>query len=95
MTLTDTYTVMLLDLSFYGARVAVDGYLRRGSEAVLCWDTFEVFSNVAWCHGDHCGLEFDGPLAGKVLIATRDLYDATPRVDQTKMAARVFVNGRF
>jgi len=95
MTLTDTYQAMLSDLSFYGARVALDGYIRPGSEALLCWAGFEVFANVAWCHGGYCGLEFDEPLAGNVLIATRDLYDANPRVDQTRVAAKAFVNGSW
>lgn len=93
MTLTDNYTVTLFDLSFFGARVAIDGYVRPGGEAVLCWASFEAFARVAWCHGSYCGLEFDEPLPGQVLIDTRDLYDATPRVDPCRVAARAFVNG--
>lgn len=93
MTLTDTYQGMLFDLSFYGARVALEGHIRPGSEAVLCWAGFEVFANVAWCADGFCGLEFEEPLAGQVLIATRDLFDASPRIDQTRQAARTFVQG--
>lgn len=93
MTLTDNFNVTMFDLSFTGARVAIDGFIRPGSETVLCWSGFEAFARVAWCHGGHCGLEFDEPLAGNVLIATRDLYDSSPRIDPCRVAARIFVNG--
>jgi hypothetical protein len=92
-TLTDTYQGMLFDLSFIGARIAINADLRPGGETLLCWADFEVFANVAWCEDGFCGLEFDEPLSGQVLIATRDLFDARPRLDQTRIAARTFVNG--
>lgn len=95
MTLTDTYHVTMFDLSFSGARVAIDGFVRPGGEAVLCWGGFEVFANVAWCSGGYCGLIFEEPLSGNVLIATRDMFDATPRIDQTRVAARAFVRGSW
>ena len=94
-TLTDTYQALMCDLSFFGARVALDGYISPASEAVLCWTGFEVFSNIAWCHGGYCGLEFDEPLADNILIATRDLYDASPRIDHVRVAAKAFVNGSW
>ena len=93
MTLTDTWQGMLFDLSFYGARIALEGHIRPGSEAVLCWADFEVFATVAWCDEGFCGLEFEEPLSGQVLITTRDLFDASPRIDQTRQAARTFVQG--
>jgi hypothetical protein len=67
--------------------------LRTGSEAVLCWHTFEVFAVVAWSEDGFCGLEFDEPLTGDVLITTRDLFDAHTRKDYTREAARTFVTG--
>ncbi len=94
-TLTDTHQGLLFDLSFLGGRIAIDGTLRPGAEAVLCWAHFEVFANIAWCEEGFCGLEFEEPLPGSVLIATRDLFDASPRIDQTRMAARAFVNGSW
>jgi len=95
MTLTDTWQVTMFDLSFFGARVAIDGFVRPGGEVVLCWSGFEAFANVAWCSGGYCGLVFEEPLPGKVLIATRDLFDASPRIDQTRIAARAFVRGSW
>ena len=92
-TLTDTYQGMLFDLSFCGARIAIAGQVRPGSEAVLNWASFEAFATVAWCEDGYCGLEFEEPIPGNILIATRDLFDATAHIDQTRVAARRFVGG--
>ncbi len=94
ITLDGTVTVTLLDLSFRGAKVVTArADLRRGANAVLSWASFEAFCSLAWVNGDLCGLDFDAPLKPAVLIATRDIADAAPRVDTRRDAARDWVSG--
>ena len=95
ITLGGTIQVVLLNLSFSGAKVLLGkGAVQRGSSAVLNWGNFEAFCTVAWSEGGHCGLDFDEPLAPQVLIATRDLADITPRVDANRDAAQDWAAGR-
>ena len=94
ITLEGTLPVTLLDLSFRGGKVVLGMVvLRRGASAVLSWGSFEAFCTVAWTRGQSCGLDFDTPLNPQVLIATRDLSDATPKVDASRVAARAWVTG--
>ena len=93
ITLGGTYHATLLDLSFRGARVAMSGSAVPGGDAVLNWGRFEAFCRVAWHEGDQCGLDFDEPLHGDVLIATRDLADAGAQADTTRETAKDFVSG--
>ena len=60
---------------------------------MLTWGDFEAFCTVAWMHGQSCGLDFETPLKPHVLIATRDLADATPKVDSSRVAARAWAIG--
>lgn len=94
ITLEGTLPVTLIDLSFRGGKVMLGTpILRRGASAVLSWGSFEAFCTVAWTHGESCGLDFETPLKPQVLIATRDLADATPRVDANRVAAKSWVTG--
>lgn len=94
ITLDRTLPATLLDLSLRGAKVVVAAPdLRPRSLAVLTWGTFEAFCSIAWITDDLCGLDFDMPLRPAVLIATRDLADASPRVDPRRVAARDWVAG--
>lgn len=96
ITLDGTLTATLLDVSFRGAKVVVATQpgLRVGASAVLTWAGFEMFCTVAWTRPDLLGLDFDTPLKPQVLIATRDLADATPRQDPGRLAAREWVSGQ-
>ena len=94
ITLDATLSVTLLDLSVTGGKVAVRELPRIGSDALLCWSSYEVFGKVAWAAHGHCGLHFDEPLPPRMLIATRDLYDATPRTDERRDAVGAWVSGR-
>ncbi len=94
ITLEGTLPATLLDLSFLGGKVVLGAaVLRRGASAVLSWGSFEAFCTVAWTRGQSCGLDFDTPLKPQVLIATRDLADATPKVDASRVAAQSWVVG--
>jgi hypothetical protein len=94
ITLEGTLHATLLDLSFRGGKVVLaTDILRRGASAVLSWGSFEAFCTVAWTRGQSCGLDFETPLKPQVLIATRELADATPRVDSNRVAARSWVTG--
>lgn len=95
ITLDGTLAATLLDLSFRGAKVALGRCdLRCGDNAVLTWSTFEAFCTVAWVKDDACGLDFDVPLRPNLLIATRDLADATRKVDARRTAAEDWATGR-
>ena len=95
ITLEGTLPMTLLDLSFRGAKVVLGStILRRGASAVLTWGAFEAFCSVAWTRGESCGLDFDTPLKPQVLIATRDLADASPKVDSNRVAAQSWVTGQ-
>ena len=94
ITLDGTLHATLLDLSFRGAKVVFAcNAPRPGADGVLNWGAFEAFCSVAWASGQACGLDFDTPLRPQMLIATRDLADATPVVDASRVAARAWVNG--
>ena len=94
ITLDGTFQATLLDLSFRGAKVVLGGAsLWRGATAVLSWGKFETFCTIAWTRNQSCGLDFDEPLKPQVLIATRDLADSTPRVDESRVAAKSWVVG--
>jgi len=95
-TLDGTSSAVLTDLSFGGAKILTGCALRPGQQAVLNWAGFEAFGTVSWVHDGMCGLHFDEFLAGKVLIATRDLDDAGQLPDDREVArdiARDFVQG--
>ena len=94
ITLDGTFQATLLDLSFRGGKIVLGAdKLRRGASAVLSWASFEAFCTVAWTRGHSCGLDFDTPLNPQVLIATRDLADASPKVDFSRLAAKAWVTG--
>ena len=94
ITLEGTLQATLLDLSFRGGKVVLGtAILRRGASAVLTWGSFEAYCTVAWTRGQSCGLDFEVPLKPQVLIATRDLADATPKVDSNRVAAKSWVTG--
>ncbi|MEO6717787.1 MAG: PilZ domain-containing protein [Novosphingobium sp.] len=96
ITLEGTLPATLTDLSFRGGKIVLrTAILRRGASAVLSWGSFEAFCTVAWTHGEICGLDFETPLKPQVLIATRDLADANPRVDTNRVAAKAWVTGGY
>ncbi len=95
ITLEGTLTATLLNLSFKGAKLMIpEGRTRAGARAVLGWGPFEAFCTVAWSQGNHCGLDFETPLKPAVLLATRDMADATPVIDSSRVAAREWATGR-
>jgi hypothetical protein len=94
ITLDGTLHATLVNLSFRGAKVTLTAAsASRGASAVLTWGSFEAFCTVSWSQGQMCGLDFDEPLKPQVLIATRDLADATPPVDASRVAARNWAVG--
>ena len=59
MTLTDTVSVDLLDLSRSGARVRGPDLPAPGQEVVLLLGRLEAFGSVIWRDEDQCGVHFD------------------------------------
>ncbi len=94
ITLEGTLQATLVDLSFTGARVALDVKGPARGDAVLEWGGFEAFCSIAWTEGRMCGLDFEAPLPGRILIATRDLGDTTPPADTSRAAARAWAAGQ-
>lgn len=98
ITLDGTSRMVMADLSRSGARITGRlPPLRAGQQMIIQWHEFEAFGVIAWCDGNQCGLAFDEPLAQRVLIRTRQLYDTAPLAsdrDLTRNAARSFVQGK-
>lgn len=96
VTRTDTWHVILSDLSMRGARVITGRRMEPGQEAVLEWSGFDAFGEVVWCDGERCGLSFLDPIEEPTLIATRDLDDLSrlPRDRELlRQVARNWVDG--
>ncbi|MEE4452463.1 PilZ domain-containing protein [Novosphingobium resinovorum] len=96
VTRTETWNVVLCDLSRHGARVVTGRALAPGLEVILEWGGFDAFGEVVWCDGDRCGLAFVEPIEEAALIATRGLDDSArlPRdSDLVRDLARRWVEG--
>ena len=93
ITLDGTLPATLLDLSLTGARVATSRSIPASGNAVLTWGRFEAFCTIAWTEGERCGLDFDEPLHGDVLLATRNLADTDPDLNSNGAAQRAWTGG--
>jgi len=94
--LTETMNGVLADLSQSGARIALPRPVDERLEAMLLWGRFEAFGTIAWSAGRLCGMTFDEPIDGNVLIATRRLDDAARLPEDRELvrrSARSFVQG--
>lgn len=76
-TLDGRQSVVLSDLSPTGARLTLSKDIRLNQEGVLEWDRHEAFGTIVWFKGRECGLHFDETLPMRILVATRELHDAT------------------
>jgi hypothetical protein len=60
----------LWDLSETGARVELEDPPRRGTEALLKWQSHEALGRVVWAQDDMCGVMFFKPLPRTMLDET-------------------------
>lgn len=65
----------LHDISATGARFATENPPAKGVSAILDWKMHEVYCMVVWTKPGMCGVEFDKPIAQKVID---DLVEASP-----------------
>lgn len=75
--LSCTQTGVLADLSLNGARLCLSRTVAPGAEVLLQWAGFEAFGTVSWERDGMCGVRFAEPITPKVLVATRDIDDAS------------------
>lgn len=60
--------VWLADLSEHGAGVSMRNPPAVGMPGILKWGPYEVFFTVAWANDDSCGVLFDGPISGEIVL---------------------------
>jgi hypothetical protein len=91
------YSVILSDLSEFGARVELQGEPLPECDVVLTWHEYEGFGRIRWSHSGETGIGFYDPIPRNWLIATRDL-DSVNRLgsnrDLDRRHAREWVMGK-
>lgn len=98
MTTAQSWPAELLDLSYFGGRLACDEPPLPGQDVLIEWGDFEAFGMVVWASLRTCGVRFYEPLKAPVLIATRDRNDVEPfqtNNERARHEARDFVMGRM
>jgi hypothetical protein len=67
MTVTDTISVDLLDISKTGARLRAPDLPGDGQEIMALLGGLEAFAKVIWREADECGIQFDIPLSDRTV----------------------------
>lgn len=67
MTVTDTLSVDLLDISKTGARLRGPDLPADGHELIALLGGLEAFARVIWTEADECGIQFDFPLSDRAV----------------------------
>ncbi|WP_338466632.1 hypothetical protein RXV95_13930 [Novosphingobium sp. ZN18A2] len=60
--------VWLADISEYGAGISLADPPMVGTPGMLKWGYYEVFFTVAWANDDSCGVMFDAPISGEIVL---------------------------
>ena len=83
-------TIMLKDMTPYGARVEGLPDLRMGDEITLLLPELQPkLSTVVWAEGSAAGVEFDHPLHGEVFKAlVKDYARSRPTYEAVKLPLR-------
>ncbi|MHA6316280.1 PilZ domain-containing protein [Altererythrobacter sp. CAU 1778] len=78
---------MIVNISEGGARIEMPGGLPIGISGMLTWDDQEVFCTVAWSNDEGFGLEFDRPVAPRVVdaMSTGRIEASGPVADVTRI----------
>ena len=69
MAITRSRSVVVSDLSTFGARLGGRDLPHRGDEVLMVVGPVDAMAKVVWQSGDMCGLRFDEPL-GEPMIET-------------------------
>ena len=80
MTMTDSHTVDLLDLSTSGARLGGCDLPSPGQDVLMLIGRLEAFGTVVWREEDQCGIEFDIGLSETALSALQNECRRTARI---------------
>lgn len=96
MTTAQAWPGELLDLSYFGCRIACDEPPQPRQDVLIEWGGFDAFGMVVWASLQTCGVRFYEPLNAQVLLATRGRNDVEPvqtNKDSARHEARDFVQG--
>jgi hypothetical protein len=80
MTMSDSHTVDLLDLSTSGAKLGGYDLPLPGQEVLMLIGRLEAFGTVIWSEQDQCGIEFDIGLGETALSTLRNECRQTARI---------------
>ena len=97
-TTAQTWGAELLDLSYFGARIACEEPPQPGQDIVLEWGDHDAFGMIVWANLRTCGVRFYDALGPDVLLSTRDRGDveiAPTTRERARIEARDFVQGRI
>jgi hypothetical protein len=95
-TLSQTQSVVLIDVSSTGARVRGGDLPPTGEYLEIKIDTVRAFGFVAWIRGNECGLSFDEPLEREELARVRmlgGLVAGTNMTVEEKLALEDWIAG--
>ena len=67
LTVTETISVDLLDISKTGARLRATDLPADGQELIALLGGLEAFATVIWRDADQCGIQFDTPLSDRAV----------------------------
>jgi hypothetical protein len=81
-------SVILCDLSKFGARIQTTGMPLKCCDVVLTWHEFEAFGRILWSHSGESGIGFYDPIPQRWLMATRDLGQVDHRKDHRELQRR-------
>lgn len=90
-----TVSCIVENLSTTGARLRLNVPPKAGNGAFLRLADMEIFCGIVWSTEDRCGLTFEEPMAGRKVVAMRDLAEryAQDAEARLKRAARDWVQG--
>ena len=80
MTMTDSHTVDLLDLSASGAKLGGCDLPSPGQDVLMLIGRLEAFGTVVWREQDRSGIEFDIGLSGSALSTLQKECRQTARI---------------
>jgi len=66
----------LVNLTESGASIRVANAPPIGTTALLRWDGYEAFCRVVWCASGTCGLAFERPIPGGIVLRTTGRREA-------------------
>lgn len=94
--LDGAFACLLEDLSFTGARIAINHAPRPASSGILACGPLDVFCSVVWSLDQKCGLQFEEPVDLDMIRDTMNFAENYPAQERRafERAAEEWVKGR-